>query len=339
MIKFIGNPQNNQEQAAGIGVLLTNLGTPDAATPKAVRKYLAEFLWDPRVVELPRPLWWMLLHGLVLRLRPRRSAKNYQRIWTPHGSPLLAIGERQAKALRQTLVLEGHAQVKVVLAMRYGTPSIAEGLEKLRQANVGKIIVLPLYPQYASATTGSTFDAVIRVLQTWRVVPGLHFIDHYYEHPSYIQAIAQSIQEQWDEKGKTEHLLFSFHGLPQRSVDQGDPYARQCHATAKAVAEVLQLSEEAWEVVFQSRFGRAQWLQPYCDKTLKQLGKQGVKSVTIVCPGFSADCLETLDEIAREYKEVFLKAGGERFDYVKALNFSAPHIQMMYELIAGYCSE
>ena len=310
-----------------LGVLITNLGTPEAPTAKAVRRYLAEFLWDPRVVELPRPLWWLILHGIVLRFRPRKSAENYQRVWTPQGSPLLSISSDLVSKLQQN-------DAKIVLGMRYGHPSIAEALEKLR--GVEKLIILPLYPQYSGATTGSTFDGIARVLQTWRQVPELSFISNYHDNRYYIEAIASSIREHWQAKGRAEKLLFSFHGLPQRNIERGDPYQAQCLKTANLVAQALDLPESAWQVVFQSRFGAAKWLQPYCDKTLEVLPTQGIKSVDIICPGFAVDCLETLDEIARENEEIFIKAGGQRFEYIPALNSSAAQINLMTELIKTY---
>jgi ferrochelatase len=307
------------------GILLVNLGTPDAPTTKALRSYLAEFLWDKRVTELPRWFWWLVLHGVILRIRPASSARLYEKVWTENGSPLLSISKAQAEILQQKLGEE----FKVVLAMRYGNPSIASGLEELR--NVERIIILPLYPQYASATTGSSFDAIANVLKTWRRVPDLRFISHYHDHSAYINALIAQIKAYWNEHGVPEKLLFSFHGIPKRFAIAGDPYGDQCHTTAKLVA--LGLEIENWELVFQSRFGREEWLQPYTDHRLIALAKEGIKRVDVVCPGFSADCLETLDEINRENREIFLEAGGEEFHYIPALNDSDEHIEALVKIL------
>lgn len=307
------------------GILLVNLGTPDAPTTKALRSYLAEFLWDKRVTELPRFFWWLVLHGVILRIRPARSARLYEKVWTENGSPLLSISKAQAQALQQKLGEE----FKVVLAMRYGNPSIASGLEELR--NVERIVVLPLYPQYASATTGSSFDAIADVLKTWRRIPDLRFISHYHDHSAYINALITQIKSYWNEHGVPNKLLFSFHGIPKRFAIAGDPYGDQCHKTAKLVA--LGLEIDNWDVVFQSRFGREEWLQPYTDHRLIALAKEGIKRVDIVCPGFSADCLETLDEINRENREIFLEAGGEEFHYIPALNDSDEHIEALVQIL------
>ncbi len=307
------------------GILLVNLGTPDAPTTKALRRYLAEFLWDRRVTELPRLFWWLVLHGVILRIRPSRSARLYEKVWTENGSPLLSISQAQAQALQKKL----GEDFKVVLAMRYGNPSIASGLEELR--NVERIIVLPLYPQYASATTGSSFDAVADVLKTWRIVPDLRFISDYHDDSAYINALIAQIKSYWDQHGVPDKLLFSFHGIPKRFVTAGDPYADQCHKTAKLVA--LGLEIENWEVVFQSRFGREEWLKPYADHRLIALSKDGIKRVDVVCPGFSADCLETIDEIDRENRDIFLEAGGEEFHYIPALNDNDEHIEALVKIL------
>ncbi len=311
------------------GVLLINLGTPAAPTPKAVRKYLAEFLSDPRVVEIPTCIWKIILHAIVLRIRPRQSAKKYQLIWTTEGSPLLAISKQQVILLQEKL----GSEIQVELGMRYGEPSIASALEKLRAQKIEQLIVLPLYPQYAAATIGSSFDAVMRVLQSWRYVPAVSFINGYADFPPYIKAIADSITQHWQTKGRSEKLLFSFHGLPQRAVDLGDPYFQQCQTTARLVAAALQLKEHEWQLVFQSRFGKANWLQPYCSAVLQDLARNGIKAVDVVCPGFAADCLETLEEISLTYAEEFKRAGGEKLSYIPALNAQAEHIEIMTALI------
>jgi ferrochelatase len=307
------------------GILLVNLGTPDAPTAKALRRYLAEFLWDRRVTELPRFFWWLVLHGVILRIRPASSARLYEKVWTENGSPLLSISKVQAQALQKSLGEE----FKVVLAMRYGNPSIASGLEELR--NVERIVVLPLYPQYSGTTTGSSFDAIADVLKTWRIVPDLRFISDYHDDSAYINALIAQIKSYWDQHGVPDKLLFSFHGIPKRFVIAGDPYADQCYKTAKLVASGLEV--ENWEVVFQSRFGREEWLKPYADHRLIALAKDGFKRVDVVCPGFSADCLETLDEINRENRDIFLKAGGEEFHYIPALNYNDEHIEALVEIL------
>lgn len=315
------------------GILLTNLGTPDAPSTGALRRYLGEFLWDPRVVEIPRPLWWLILHGVILRVRPRRSAMAYAKIWDHQGSPLLRITLEQAQALREALASDFPGPVHIAVGMRYGQPAIGEALEQLRRLGVRRLLVLPLYPQYASATTGSTFDAVSAVLQGWRWLPELRFVPHYHDHPGYIAALAQSIESYWAQQGRPEKLLFSFHGIPKRTFLAGDPYHCECHKTARLVAEHLELPDDLWQVVFQSRFGREEWLQPYTDHTLNVLGKIGTPRVDVICPGFSADCLETLDEISRENRELFLQSGGSEFHYIPALNTDPAHIQALRALV------
>ncbi|OQW91030.1 MAG: ferrochelatase [Beggiatoa sp. IS2] len=305
-----------------VGILLTNLGTPDAPTPAALRRYLGEFLADPRVTELSRWLWLPILHGIILRTRPKRSAQLYQKIWTKSGSPLFAISQAQVAALREIL----SESVVLALGMRYGHPSIAEGLAQLRHAQVQRITILPLYPQYSSATTGSTFDAISQALQQWRWIPDIHFISDYHNHPAYIHAVATRIQAYWQTHGQPTQLIFSFHGTPKRFFLAGDPYYHQCLATAQLIATQLALPKELWQVTFQSRFGREEWLQPYTDYTLTELGKKGTQRVDVVCPGFAADCLETLEEIDQENRHLFLEAGGKVFHYIPALNECAEHI-------------
>lgn len=323
----------DHDKPLSIGVLLTNLGTPDEPTPSALRRYLGEFLWDPRVVEVPRPLWWMILHGIILRVRPARSAEAYEKVWTKEGSPLLNIVREQAQAIQERLEHRLSLKLHVAYAMRYGEPSIKTGLEQLREAGVRSLLVLPLYPQYASATTGSTFDAVAQVLQTWRWLPDLRFISHYHDNHGYINALVASIQRYWGEHGRPDKLLMSFHGIPKRTFLAGDPYFCECQKTGRLVAEQLNLQDEQWQVVFQSRFGREEWLQPYTDKTLEALGQAGTGRVDVVCPGFSADCLETLEEINQQNREFFLTAGGKAFHYIPALNADAAHIDALADLI------
>ncbi|CAK0765721.1 Ferrochelatase [Gammaproteobacteria bacterium] len=333
MIHYKGDNGLRPCNDAGLGVLLTNLGTPAAPTSLAVRRYLAQFLWDPRVVELPRLLWWIVLHGIVLRIRPSRSAHAYRKVWTTQGSPLLAIGHRQAVALQDVLRARLTGPVTVALGMRYGTPSIATALEELHQAGVRRLLVLPLYPQYASATTGATFDAVAAELRTWRWVPALRMVSDYHDHAPYLDALAQGIGEAWAERGHPDRLLFSFHGLPQRTAQAGDPYSEQCWTTARAVVKRLKLTEGQWAVSFQSRFGREEWVRPYTDQTLREWAAAGVGSVDVICPGFSADCLETLEEIALQNRDLFLKAGGQTYHYLPALNDNSAHIHALAELV------
>lgn len=322
--------------AGGTGILLSNLGTPDAPTPAAVRRYLREFLSDRRVVNLPPLLWLPILYGVVLPLRPRKSAHAYQRIWTAAGSPLLTIAREQEAALRARFA--GRPDVSIALGMRYGTPSIAEALNALRAAGIARLLVLPLYPQYSSATTASTFDAVADCLRGWIDQPDLHFVSDYHDRTWYIEALAASIREAWRERPPAQRLLFSFHGMPQRSRLAGDPYHDRCQRTARLVAAALELPEDRWQVTFQSRFGAAEWLQPYTDQTLGELARAGISSVDLVCPGFSADCLETLEEIAMLNRDVFLEAGGSDYRYIPALNARADHIEGLAAMAEAWLS-
>ncbi len=318
---------------ATTGVLLTNLGTPEAPTASALRAYLKEFLWDPRVVEQPRWLWWLVLHGAILNIRPARSAKSYQTVWTDDGSPLLAIGKKQCAALKRALHEKAGDSVHVELAMRYGNPSIKTGLETLREKNCRTIIILPLYPQYSATTTASIFDAVADVLKTWRRVPALHMVDAYHQHPAYIAALADSVRAHWQQHGQSERLLMSFHGIPERYFKAGDPYPCHCRKTASLLRKTLGLDEDKAAISFQSRFGREPWIQPYTDATLKAWGKEGVKSVDVICPGFAADCLETLEEVGCENRDYFLNSGGEQYRYIPALNDSEAHIRALSQIV------
>ncbi len=333
MTKYIGITDFKHETETCTGVLVTNLGTPEAPTPEALRRYLGEFLADPRVVEVPRFIWWFVLHGVILRLRPKRSAAAYRKVWTDEGSPLMVFAKRQSAAIQAYLDAHTSEKLHVELAMRYGQPSIRSGLEKLQQANAKKIIILPLYPQYSASTTASTLDAVSDVLNSWRLIPEIHFISHYHDAPDYIDALAESITAHWQQQQRAELLLFSFHGIPQAYFEAGDPYYCECHKTARLVAEKLNLNEDEWELTFQSRFGPKEWLKPYTDKTLMSLPAKGIKSVEVVCPGFSADCLETLEEINMQNRAFFLEAGGESFSYIPALNDRPAHIKTLANLI------
>lgn len=316
------------------GVLLANLGTPDAPTPAALRRYLREFLSDRRVVEAPRVLWWLLLNLVILPLRPRRSARLYRKIWTPDGSPLLATSQRLAAAVAELLREQLGRPVPVLLGMRYGRPSIAGALRTLRDQECSALVVLPLYPQYSASTTGSTFDAVAAEIGGWRRVPALDFIDGYHDHPAYIDALAQSVRRVREAGDDENRLLFSFHGIPQRYADAGDPYPEQCAETARLVADRLDLADDGWQLAFQSRFGREPWLMPYTDQTLREWGASGLAAADVICPGFAADCLETLEEIALTGREQFQSAGGGAFRYIPALNDRPEHARVLAGLVA-----
>ena len=333
MDAFSANLPHDHAASERIGVLVTNLGTPDASTTAAVRRYLAEFLADPRVIELPRWLWRLILHGVILRIRPARSAHAYASIWTAQGSPLLVHSRAISDALQARWAVQRPERMAVALGMRYGTPSIADALHALRRARATRIVVLPLYPQYSSATGGSTFDALTRTLSRWRRVPALRFIDHYHDDPGYIRALASSIEAAWSEGGRPDRLLFSFHGLPRRYLEAGDPYHCECHKTARLVAERLGLEPESWRVAFQSRVGREEWLRPYTDETLVEWGGERLDTVDVVCPGFSADCLETLEEIGIQGSKSFTAAGGRRLRYIPALNAGQAHVEALAALV------
>lgn len=333
IMKYKGQPNYSHKQPRKIGVLITNLGTPKAPTTKALRTYLAEFLSDPRVVEVPKLIWMCALHGIILRIRPRKSAKAYKTVWTEEGSPLLTHTQNQAKALKKTLGDIYGENILVDFSMRYGDPSTTKRIEEFQQAGVNKLLVLPLYPQYSAATNASTFDAVARDFTQRRWLPDLRFISHYHDYEPYIDAVANSIREYREVNGSADKLLFSYHGVPLRYLKNGDPYHCECYKTSRLVAEKLGLSKADYIVTFQSRFGREEWLQPYTDVTLQSLPASGVKSVHIVCPGFSADCLETIEEIGEENREYFMDAGGENYGYIPALNDSKVHIDMLTQLI------
>ena len=313
MAKYLGNPQYQHRQPARTGVLLTNLGTPEAPTPAAVRRYLAEFLSDPRVIEVPKAIWWFILHGIILRTRPAKSAEAYAKVWSEQGSPLLLISQQQADLVRESLERQLGDGIRLEMGMSYGTPSIASALEKLRQQNIQRLLVLPLYPQYSATTTATTVDAVMSTLKKWRFIPEIRTVNSYHDYPAYINALLESIRSYWAEFGKPDRLLFSFHGLPKKYFQAGDPYFCQCQKTTRLVVEQLELDEDSWALTFQSRLGLQEWLKPYTDKTLEEWGKAGVEKVQVVCPGFSADCLETLEEIKIQNMEIFKEAGGGEF--------------------------
>lgn len=312
-------PPYSHGQAAHTGILWVNLGTPDEPTAPALRRYLAEFLGDPRVVELPRALWWPILHGIILNVRPRKSAAKYATIWTPDGSPLKVWTERQAKLLQGYLGERGH-RVQVRWAMRYGRPSVAHELDALKAAGCTRILILPAYPQYCAATTASVFDAVYDWAGALRWVPELRFVNHYHDDPGYIAALAERVRAHWAQHGQPDRLVMSFHGMPARTLQRGDPYHCECHKTGRLLAETLGLSREQYVVTFQSRFGKAKWLEPYTEPTLVALARQGVRRADVVCPGFTGDCIETLEEIDQEARAAFLTAGGQTFHYIPCLN-------------------
>lgn len=329
---FRPESSSNSPASATTGVLLCNLGTPEAPTPRALRRYLGQFLSDPRVVELPRWLWWPVLHGVILRRRPAQSAARYRAIWLPEGSPLKVWSERQAVLLRGYLGERGCA-VQVRMAMRYGAPSIASGLDALRALGCSRILIVPMYPQYSGSTTGSVTDAVAHWMRGARRVPELRLIGDFHDDPGYIEALAQSVQRAWRHDGPPDQLVFSFHGVPERMSQQGDPYPAQCHVTARLLAARLGLADTAWRVTFQSRFGRARWLQPATQTVLEQLGRAGTRKVDVLCPGFVADCLETLEEIAQENRAAFLDAGGGAFRYIPCLNDDPAWINALADLV------
>lgn len=315
------------------GVLLANLGTPEAPTATAVREYLAEFLWDRRVVDVPRPIWWMILHGVILRFRPRMVAKGYASIWTDEGSPLMAISKKQQQALKKRLAEVYGQEIPVVLAMTYGKPTMEDAGRELRQAGVENMLVLPLYPQFSSSTTAAVYDRLASGLKGCPHLPQTRWVNEYHQHPGYIQALANSVKEYWAEQGQGDKLLMSFHGIPQRYEDRGDPYPSQCRATAKALAEALELKDDQWFCAFQSRFGREEWVKPYTDFTLKEWGEAGVGRVDVISPAFAADCLETLEELEEENRDNFIEAGGQKYHYIPCLNDRDDHIQMMVDLV------
>jgi ferrochelatase len=318
-MSFRPEPGFRHGQPPRTAVLLVNLGTPDEPTPRALRRYLAEFLSDPRVVEIPRAVWWPILHGIILNTRPAKSAAKYATVWMPEGSPLAVWTARQTDGVATQLAARGH-HLTVRHAMRYGNPGIPAAMDRLREEGVTQVLVLPMYPQYAAATTASVGDKLLQWACSARRMPALRFVAEYHDDPGYIEALGQRVEHHWQANGRAERLVLSFHGVPHRSLLLGDPYHCQCHKTARLLGERLGLERERMVVTFQSRFGKAKWLEPYTEPTLVALASQGVKRVDIMCPGFVADCLETLEEIAQEAREAFLHAGGEAFSYIPCLN-------------------
>lgn len=333
--RFAAEPAYSHGQPAKTAIIYCNLGTPQAPTAPALRRYLAEFLSDPRVVEIPRFLWLMILHGIILRVRPAKSAHKYASIWTTEGSPLKVWTEKQSLALQQ--LFDPH-KVVVRYAMRYGSPAVPQVLDELKAQGVTRVLVLPAYPQYSGTTTASVFDAVYAWGMRTRNLPELRFINHYHDHPGYIEALAEKIRAHWAQHGRAEQLVMSFHGVPERTLQLGDPYHCECHKTARLLAQSLGLSKDEYKVCFQSRFGKAKWLEPYTEPTVRELARQGCRSVQIVCPGFVSDCLETLEEIALEVKAAFLEEGGEQFHYIECINDSPVWIQAMHSLTMTHMS-
>lgn len=317
------------------GVLLVNLGTPDEPTRPAVRRYLAEFLADPRVVDLARPLWLPILYGAVLPFRPRKVAEAYQSIWFEEGSPLLVISRRQQSALKRSLAQQFGFDVPVELGMTYGSPRMEEAIASLQRQQVERVLVLPLYPQYSSSTTASVFDRVARALKSVTAIPELRMVRRYCDHPGYIEALAQSVRDHWESKGRQGHLVMSFHGVPKRYIEKkGDPYFDECDLTSRLVARALELEDSEWTMTFQSRFGREEWLQPYTDVTLEEWAKEGrYQTLDIMSPAFAADCLETLEELAIQNREGYEEAGGGEYSYIPALNDGDAHIEVLTDLV------
>lgn len=329
MPTYQSTPDFEHGQSESTGILLVNLGTPEEPTSSAVRRFLKQFLSDPRVIEYPRWLWWLILNGVILRIRPSRSAAAYQKIWTDDGSPLMIF----SKAIADGIQAQLHETANVELAMSYGEPSIDAAIDRLLAKGARRLLVLPMYPQYSGTTTASVFDAVARKLNALRWIPELRIINQYHDEPGYIDSLAASIREFWKQEGRGTRLMFSFHGVPRSTLLKGDPYHCQCQKTARLVAAALELGDDEWILSFQSRVGREEWLRPYTDETIVELGQQGLDRLDVVCPGFSTDCLETLEEIAMQNAELFLESGGESLHYIPALNARDDHVRFLADLI------
>lgn len=332
MVKYIGEKDYEHGSKEKIGVLITNLGTPDAPNKKELKVYLNQFLSDPRVIELPKILWQIILKLVILQIRPSKSAEAYKQIWTDKGSPLLDIANRQLNKIQSSFSSKNE-NIVFEVGMRYGNPSIPDALLKLQKKQVRRLLVLPLYPQYCAATTGSTFDEVTNVLQKWRWIPEMRFINQYFEEKNYIEALSNSIKSFWKKTSKPQKIIFSYHGIPKRYLTNGDPYHCFCLKTTRLVKEQMGLSDDEIMTTFQSRFGREEWLKPYTSETLKELPKQGIKNIHIISPGFSSDCLETLEELEEENKEYFMESGGENYHYIPCLNDHDDHIDVFVNLI------
>lgn len=329
-------PQFEHGQPTSTGILVVNLGTPEAPTTGAVRRFLRQFLSDPRVVEYPRVLWWLILNLVILVIRPSRSAAAYRKIWTERGSPLMIYSRSIADKLREKLDTKNDGGMLVELAMTYGRPSVDDAIDKLLADGARRLVVLPLYPQYSGTTTAAVFDAVLKKLGKQRWVPETRLINNYHDDPAFIDALAFRVREHWASQPRGEKLLMSFHGIPKSLLEKGDPYFCQCHKTARLLAARLALSDDEWIITFQSRVGAEEWLAPYTDDTVRSLAKQGIRDIDVVCPGFSTDCLETLEEIAMQNAEFFQEAGGGTLRYVPALNDTAAHIDMLSDLVSRH---
>jgi ferrochelatase len=333
MPKYQPTPDFEHGRSDTTGVLLVNLGTPEAPTTASVRRFLKQFLSDPRVVEIPRLLWWLILNGVILRIRPSRSAEAYRKVWTDEGSPLMLYSKQLAGLIREQLQAERPGFFRVELGMTYGEPSVEAAIDKLQRQGARRLLVLPLYPQYSGTTTASVFDTVTKKLRGVRWLPETRFINQYHDDPAYIAALAASVREFWQEHGRGSHLMLSFHGVPRYTLEGGDPYHCQCQKTGRLLAESLGLRSDEWTLSFQSRVGRAEWLRPYTDETVEAMGRDGVEKLDVICPGFSTDCLETLEEIAMQNAELFEQSGGGSLRYIPALNARDDHVSLLTGLI------
>ena len=330
---FNKEPNYEHGDSERVGIILANLGTPDKPNARALRKYLGQFLMDRRVVEIPRFIWCWILHFIILVFRPASSAKKYKQIWTSKGSPLLVNAQAQSKLLKEYLSKKFKQPIEVSLGMSYGNPSMKKAFNELKSKNCTKIILFPLFPQYAASSSASAMDSLWRLLLKTRNVPEIRTIRHYHDHPAYINALKLSVLNFWKKRGKPSKLIMSFHGIPKKSLYQGDPYHCECHKTGRLLAEALNLKESEYEICFQSRFGKAEWLKPYFSEVIENLGKQKTKNLHVICPGFSSDCLETLEEINMEGKSIFLDNGGKNYDYIPALNNNPYWIEAMVEIL------
>ncbi|MBS1160421.1 MAG: ferrochelatase [Proteobacteria bacterium] len=338
MPRFFPEPPHRHDTPAATAVVLVNLGTPEAPTAAALKRYLRQFLSDPRVVEIPRPLWWLILNGIILNIRPKKSAAKYAAVWLPEGSPLRVHTERQAKLLAGYLGQRGR-HLQVSWAMRYGSPSIPKVLDRLKAGGATRILLVPMYPQYSASTTATVIDEACHWLSKTRNQPELRFIRNFHDNAGYLDALEHSVRKHWQGTGQLTadgRLIISFHGLPRRSLELGDPYYCECQKTGRLLAERLNLKAEQYQICFQSRFGKAEWLQPYTAPTLQTLAKEGVRRIDIICPGFTADCLETLEEIAQEGRADFLAAGGKEYHYIPALNEENPWLQALTDLVESH---
>ncbi len=335
MPALLQEPAFRHDYTPKTGVLLINLGTPAAPTAKALRPYLKQFLSDSRVIEIPKAVWWFILNGIILNVRPRKSAAKYASIWTKDGSPLLDHTRKQASLLKGLLGEQGYRNLVVEYAMRYGQPSVEQTLVKMREAGVERLLVVPLYPQYAGSSSATALDDVFRTLMRMRNMPEVRTVRHFHDHPGYIQALAQNVREFWRVNGRGDKLVMSFHGVPRFTLDKGDPYHCECLKTGRLLAEALGLGKDEYVVSFQSRFGKAEWIKPYTTEVLTGLANAGVAKVDILCPGFVSDCLETLEEIAMEGKEDFLTHGGKEYRYIPCLNEHPAWISALSELVAA----